>query len=107
MGGTIERFLKDEAASASFGEDVASALRPGGVVARSGDLGAGKTSVARGVIRALCADFMLDVPSPTFTLVQEYRGRLPVRHFDLYRLGSPQEADEIGLADRDEDGVAL
>ncbi len=62
------------------------ALRAGDVLALSGDLGAGKTTLARGLIRALAGDPGLDVPSPTFTLVQAYETRVPVHHFDLYRL---------------------
>jgi len=104
---SIERHLADDDHTARFGDDIAMALRAGDVVALSGDLGAGKTSLARAIIRALCADSTLDVPSPTFTLVQDYACRLPVRHFDLYRLGAPGEADEIGLFDETHDGVTL
>ena len=67
------------------------------MLALSGDLGAGKTTLARGLIRAMAGDPGLDVPSPTFTLVQSYETRVPVHHFDLYRLSSPAELDELGL----------
>ena len=103
----IERVLPDEAATALLGEDLAAALRPGDVVALKGDLGAGKTTLARALIRALADDPDLDVPSPTFTLVQTYEARLPVAHFDLYRLGSPAELDELGFDEAAADGVAL
>ena len=68
----LERFLPDETATTMLGEDLAMALRPGDVLALSGDLGAGKTTLARGLIRAHAGDPGLDVPSPTFTLVQSY-----------------------------------
>jgi N-acetylmuramate 1-kinase len=103
----IERVLPDEKATALFGEDIAAALRPGDVVALKGDLGAGKTTLARALVRALAGDPNLDVPSPTFTLVQAYEARLPVVHFDLYRIGSPAELDELGFTDAAADGVAL
>src|SRR5690606_13712466 len=72
-----------------------------------GDLGTGKSTLARSLIRALAADAGLEVPSPTFTLVQAYDARVPVHHFDLYRLSSPEERDELGLEDAVEEGVAL
>ena len=78
--------LADEAATARFGEDLALALQPGDVVLLSGDLGAGKSALARAVLRTLADDPTLEVPSPTFTLVQSYGGRLPAWHVDLYRL---------------------
>ncbi len=97
----IERFLPDEAATQRLGEDLAMALRTGDVLALSGDLGAGKSTLARALIRARADDPALDVPSPTFTLVQSYEGRLPVHHFDLYRLSSspPRRADELGFGE--------
>ena len=103
----LERFLPDDAATARLGEDLALALRAGDVLALSGDLGAGKTTLARGLIRAMADDAELDVPSPTFTLVQTYEGRVPVGHFDLYRLGSATELDELGLEEMLADGVAI
>ena len=103
----IERFLADEQATSRFGEDVAAALRLGDVVALKGDLGAGKTALARAIIRSLAGDETLDVPSPTFTLVQSYETRLPVVHFDLYRLGSPSDLDELGFAEEAAEAVTL
>lgn len=99
--------LADEEATRRLGEDIAAMLSRGDVVALSGDLGAGKTALARAVIRALAADPSLDVPSPTFTLVQTYPGRMPVRHFDLYRLSSPDELEELGLSEAMDEGAAL
>ena len=103
----LERFLPDEAATDRLGEDLALALRRGDVLALHGDLGAGKSTLARSLIRALAADAGLEVPSPTFTLVQAYDARVPVHHFDLYRLSSPEELDELGFEDAVEQGVAL
>ncbi|WP_292376010.1 tRNA (adenosine(37)-N6)-threonylcarbamoyltransferase complex ATPase subunit type 1 TsaE, partial [Mesorhizobium sp.] len=103
----LERFLADEAATARLGEDLAMALRPGDAIALKGDLGAGKSTLARALIRALADDAGLEVPSPTFTLVQSYETRVPVHHFDLYRLSSPDELDELGLDDALAQGAAL
>lgn len=98
--GRIERPLAGEADTLIFGQDLARALRPGDRVGLAGDLGAGKTTLARAVIRALADDAGLEVPSPTFTLVQAYdETRIPVRHFDLYRLAAPEEIEELGLAE--------
>lgn len=99
--------LADEAASARLGEDLAAMLRPGDVLALSGDLGAGKTTLARAIIRALAGDPALEVPSPTFTLVQAYALRVPVQHFDLYRLGSADELEELGFPEAAEEGTVL
>ena len=100
--------LPDEAATCALAEDVAAILAPGDIIALSGGLGAGKTAFARAVIRAVADDVGLEVPSPTFTLVQTYAGgRLAIGHFDLYRLGSPEELDEIGLGDAVAEGAVL
>lgn len=103
----LERFLGDEAATMRLGEDLAMALRPGDVLALQGDLGAGKSTLARALIRALADDGALEVPSPTFTLVQSYDTRVPVHHFDLYRLSSADELEELGFPDILKDGAAL
>ncbi len=100
--------LPDEAATAAFAEDVAAILLPGDVIALSGGLGAGKTTFARALIRAVAGDPSLEVPSPTFTLVQTYGpARLSVAHFDLYRLAAADELDEIGFADAAVEGAVL
>ncbi|CDX53445.1 conserved hypothetical protein [Mesorhizobium plurifarium] len=106
-GMVLERFLADEAATARLGEDLAMALRAGDAIALRGDLGAGKSTLARALIRALADDAGLEVPSPTFTLVQSYETRVPVHHFDLYRLSAPDELDELGLDDALSQGAAL
>jgi tRNA threonylcarbamoyladenosine biosynthesis protein TsaE len=99
--------LADEAATERLGQAVARALRAGEAVCLTGPLGAGKTTLARGLVRALTTPGE-EVPSPTFTLVQFYTGlHFPLAHFDLYRLTQPDEAYEIGLDEALEDGAAL
>src|SRR6185369_5017620 len=89
------------------GAAIARVLRAGESVCLSGPLGAGKSTLARALIRALTTPDE-DVPSPTFTLVQFYEGpRLKVAHFDLYRLTNPDEAYEIGLDEALDEGAAL
>lgn len=100
--------LPDEAATAALAEDVAACLAAGDVVTLSGGLGAGKTTFARALLRALADDPGLEVPSPTFTLVQTYAApRLSVAHFDLYRLSDPDELNEIGFFDAAADGAIV
>lgn len=91
--------LEDEAATVGLAEDLAAILRVGDTLALVGDLGAGKSTLARALLRAVADDAELEVPSPTFTLVQTYDLRLPLAHFDLYRLSGPDELDEIGFDD--------
>lgn len=96
---TIE--LADDDATAALGRGIAAQLRPGDLVLLEGDLGAGKTALARAIIRTLAGDAQLDVPSPSFALVQPYEANgHPILHADLYRLGDPREVDELGLFDR-------
>ncbi|MBZ9795321.1 tRNA (adenosine(37)-N6)-threonylcarbamoyltransferase complex ATPase subunit type 1 TsaE [Mesorhizobium sp. ES1-4] len=103
----LERLLADETQTARLGEDLALALRAGDVLALKGDLGAGKSTLARALIRTLADDAGLEVPSPTFTLVQSYDTRVPVHHFDLYRLSSAAELDELGFEEALAQGAAL
>lgn len=98
--------LPDEAATRRFGAALAPLLRAGDVLALHGGLGAGKTTLCRGLIGALCGSDT-DVPSPTYTLVQTYDGPdFPIFHFDLYRLESPDELVELGW-DETQIGLAL
>lgn len=90
--------LADAAATEAAGETLANVLRAGDVVTLSGGLGAGKTSFARGVLRALGLEE--EAPSPTFAIVQPYdppEVRLPVLHIDLYRIDDPAEIAELGI----------
>jgi len=99
--------LVDESATARLGAAVAGGLRVGEAVCLSGPLGAGKSSLARGLIRALAGQGE-EVPSPTFTLVQTYpTPHLAVAHFDLYRLTRFEEIDELGLDDALDLGAAV
>ncbi len=79
------------------GRELAVTLSPGSVVALYGDLGAGKTAFVRGLAEGLGIDG--SVSSPTFTIVNEYRGRIPLFHFDMYRLSGSDELFEIGWED--------
>lgn len=105
---SVEFVLADEAATQRFGEDFALALQKGDLVTLSGDLGAGKSSLARAIIRAIADDAEMDVPSPTFTLVQSYEAlRIPIAHADLYRISHGEELDELGLVEFLDDGIVL
>jgi tRNA threonylcarbamoyl adenosine modification protein YjeE len=97
--------LPDLAATARLGAGIAGDLKPGDAVALWGDLGAGKTTLARAILRALGVTD--DVPSPTFTLVQNYETSPRIAHFDLYRLKSAREMEELGFADALADGAVL
>jgi tRNA threonylcarbamoyl adenosine modification protein YjeE len=100
------RALPDLDATARLGEAIARGLQAGDAVALWGDLGAGKTTLARAILRAL--GVTEDVPSPTFTIVQSYdTTRMTVSHYDLYRIKSPGEMRELGFDDALLDGAAL
>lgn len=105
-GKTIEISLPDMAATAALGAGIARGLKAGDAVALDGDLGAGKTALARTVLEAL--GVREEVPSPTFTLVQRYETpALIVSHFDLYRIKQESELDELGFDDALAEGAAL
>ncbi len=98
----------DEKATIALAQDLATILKTGDCLLLVGDLGAGKSTFARAALRALAGDSDLDVPSPTYTLVQTYDlSRLGVAHIDLYRLEEAEEIDEIGLDDLLETGAVL
>ena len=105
---TFAATLANEAATAHLMADLALLLGPGDIVTLTGDLGAGKTTAARAVIRYLADDEELEVPSPTFTLVQAYDlPAFPLLHADLYRISAPDELEEIGLSPLPDGNVVL
>src|SRR5580700_9933891 len=105
---TFSLALSNETATAHLMADLAMLIGPGDVITLSGDLGAGKTAAARAMIRYLAADDTLEVPSPTFTLVQAYDlPPFPLLHADLYRISDASELEEIGLSPLPEGAVAL
>ncbi len=92
--------LPDLPATEALAARLAARLRRGNVVLLEGPLGAGKTAFARALLRALARDPALEVPSPTFTLVQSYDTQVgPVHHLDLWRLTGPSALDELGWDD--------
>lgn len=102
----------NENETAVFARDFAKGLQGGDIVLLRGDLGAGKSVFCRGLIRALCGDGGLEVPSPTFTLVQMYDGvadgaDVTIWHYDLYRLGDEAEIYEIGWEEALAGGIVL
>jgi tRNA threonylcarbamoyladenosine biosynthesis protein TsaE len=94
---------ESEEATIALGARLGASLSPGAVVLLHGDLGAGKTAFVRGLAAGLGAPED-QVSSPTFTLIQEYRGRIPLLHADLYRV-SGAEADDLGLEELGGEGV--
>jgi N-acetylmuramate 1-kinase len=107
-GSSFAVSLANEHATERLVADIAAALEPGDLITLSGDLGAGKTTFARAMIRHLAADPTIAVPSPTFTLMQIYElPRFPVVHGDLYRLDAPGELAELGFDDLPEGAVVL
>ena len=95
---TLSAFLRDEAATLAFGEKLSLGLHPGLFIGISGELGSGKTTLARGILRGL--GFRGKVKSPTYTLVELYKlSRLNLYHFDLYRFKDSRELLEAGFRD--------
>jgi len=102
----LERKSGSPEATRVLGERLGELLRPGDVVALMGELGAGKTCFVQGVARGL--GIAAKVTSPTFVLIREYEGRLPLYHFDAYRLGGPEEFRELGSEEYfDASGVSV
>jgi tRNA threonylcarbamoyladenosine biosynthesis protein TsaE len=100
----MDYITNDEAETEAVGFELGATLTQGSMVLLSGPLGAGKTAFARGLARGLGCD-PDSVSSPTFTIVQEYRGPVTLQHVDLYRL-SPDEVDDLGLEELS-DGVVM
>ena len=102
----VTRDLPDLAAMEAFGAQIAAAMRPGDVIALSGPLGAGKTTLARAILRS--AGHAGEVPSPSYTLIEMYDAlEPPVAHADFYRLEDPGEVAELGLEDYREGAVLI
>lgn len=91
------RVTKSAGETLALGESLAKGLKPGDVVVLCGGLGAGKTVFAKGIAKGL--GIVEEVTSPTFTLLRQYQGRLPLCHFDLYRIEDEQELEYIGFYD--------
>ena len=105
---TFSLSLPDEAATERLGATLAARLRPRDVLALVGGLGAGKTTLARAILRAASGEPALVVPSPTFTLAEVYdTPRGVFWHFDLYRLEQPEQVFELGWEEARADGIAL
>ncbi len=108
MTDVFEWTSSSEAETDRFGRALAELLEPGAIVALVGDLGAGKTRLSRAIVAGLGAD-PDEVQSPTFVLQRDYEGRLPIHHFDTYRLEDVDQFLELGVEDlfADGDGVCL
>ena len=98
MTGQLSKFLSDSLPKTrEIGHFIAKSLKPGDVVCLHGDLGAGKTHLAKGIASYFGIDDD-EVQSPTFTIINEYQGKdIPVYHFDFYRIGDPREALRMGI----------
>lgn len=104
---TLTISLPTEKETFALAQRLAPLLKPADVIALNGDLGAGKTTFSRALIRALLEDPELDIPSPTFTIVQNYNAeQFPIWHFDMYRIEDPSELEEIGFEETI-DGLAI
>ena len=98
--------LSSEEETARLGQAIADVVETGTVIGLVGPLGAGKTRLVRAIAEALGVDPEA-ISSPTFVLIQEYKGRLPIYHFDTYRLPTPEAFEDLGVADYWESGVSL
>jgi tRNA threonylcarbamoyl adenosine modification protein YjeE len=103
----LELELDGEASTIAVAEALAGVLRPGDVIGLEGGLGAGKTTFTRGAIHGLGVRPSTAVTSPTFALLHQYRGRLPIAHADLYRLADDSELEELGLDELIEEGAVV
>ena len=93
----IELLSSSAEATFEYGRTLGEFLQPGDVIALSGDLGAGKTCFVQGVAMGAGVQEKSQVTSPTFTLIQEYQGRFPIYHFDVYRLNQAEDLYELGF----------
>lgn len=82
-----------------FGKELGCLCAPGDVICLSGELGAGKTIMAKGIAQGLAVPKSYEIVSPSFTLINEFPGRIPLYHMDFYRIQGPDEAEEIGVVD--------
>jgi len=103
----LELVLDGEASTIAVAEALAGVLRAGDVIGLEGGLGAGKTTFTRGAIHGLGVPRTTAVTSPTFALLHQYRGRLPIAHADFYRLTDESELEELGLDELVEEGAVL
>ena len=103
----LELELENEEATLAFARSVARLLEAGDVVGLEGGLGAGKTTFARGAVHGLAVADETAVTSPTFALLHQYEGRLPVGHADLYRLTDEVELEELGLDELLQEGAVV
>lgn len=101
----MERITHSSAETEALARELAKALRPGDVLAFRGGLGAGKTAFVRGLAQAMAPD--AEVSSPTFALVNEYQGQIPLWHFDMYRITSLEDVASTGFFDYLEMGGVL
>ncbi len=97
MSKTITLTLTSLAETIAFGKHIASCIIPGDILFLKGDLGAGKTTLTQAIGYALGVDPKCYITSPTFSLLHEYEGRLPLYHMDLYRLSGEDEIEELGF----------
>jgi tRNA threonylcarbamoyladenosine biosynthesis protein TsaE len=103
----LELELQSEADTLALARSLASVLEGGDVVGLEGGLGAGKTTFARGAVHGLGVPEETAVTSPTFALLHQYEGRIPVAHADFYRLGGEAEIEELGVDELVEEGAVL
>ena len=102
----VKIYLENEEKTREIGSKLGELLTPKSVICLIGDLGAGKTTMTQSLARALGVDDY--ITSPTFTIVNEYEGRMPLYHFDVYRIGSSEEMYDIGFDEYiDGDGVCI
>jgi len=103
----LELELDSEADTLALARSIAAALEGGDVIGLEGGLGAGKTSFARGAVHGLGVPEETAVTSPTFALLHQYQGRLPIAHADFYRLSDEVDVDELGVDELLDEGAVL